>query len=95
MVQSWQLATGAVWSDALSLIVGVVILGAAISFLARWLRSTWPDGPDAEQLRREMLDECFAKGEMSREECEGGCQGLGHPGERRLPPRSAPYDPEA
>jgi hypothetical protein len=90
MVQNRELAAGAVWPDALFLIAGVAILVAAISFLARRLRGTWADGPDAELIRREMLDECFAKGEMSREECEGRCQGLGHPGERpRLPP-SAP-----
>jgi hypothetical protein len=84
MVQNWELATGA-WSDALFLIVGVAIVVAAISFLARWLRGTWADGPDAELIRREMLDECFARGEMSREECEGRCQGFGHPGENPTP----------
>lgn len=92
MVQNWELATGATWLDALFLIGGVAILVAAISLLAHRPRGAWPEGPDAEVIRREMLNECFAKSEMSREICEGRCQGLGHPGERPPPPPSAPAD---
>lgn len=92
MVQSWEFANGATWPDALLLIAGVAALVAAMGLLVRQLRNTWPNGPDAEQIRREMLDECFAKGEMSREECEGRCHGFGHPGERPLPRPSAPAD---
>jgi len=62
MVQSWELATGATWPDSLLVIAGVAVLVAAMILRARRLRSTWPDGPDADQIRREMLDECFAKG---------------------------------
>ncbi len=92
MVQNWVLANAATGIDALFLIGGVAILVAAISLLARRPRGAWPEGPDAEVIRREMLDECFARGEMSRDECEGRCQGLGHPGERPAPPPSAPAD---
>ncbi len=28
-------------------------------------------------VRHEVIDECFAKGDMTREECEGGCTSRG------------------
>ncbi len=85
MVRNWVLATAATWLDALFLIGGVAILVAAISLLARRPRGAWPEGPNAEAIRREMLDECFARGEMSRDECEGRCQGLGASGRETSP----------
>jgi uncharacterized membrane protein len=72
---------GATWLSALLLIAMLVILCVAIGFLVRRLRGTWRDEIDAEPIRREMLDECFAKSEMSREDCEGRGKGLAHPRE--------------
>src|SRR5262249_1672862 len=44
---------------------------------------------DLDLIRREMLDECFAKGEMFREDCEGRCNELTHARETTHPPPSA------
>lgn len=78
-MQNWALEAGATWPSALLPIAMLAILCVAIGLLMRRLRGTPREELDAEPIRREMLDECFAKGEMSREDCEGRCQGLGHP----------------
>jgi hypothetical protein len=36
---------------------------------------------DDAQVRHEVIDECFAKGEMTREECESGCVSRGDCGQ--------------
>jgi hypothetical protein len=92
MVPDWLLgSTEAV--GPLLLGATIVITAVAVLLLIRLLRRNGPQHVDAEQIRREMLDECFAKGEMTREECEGRCDGLGHPREAPHPPPSASVDP--
>jgi Zn-dependent protease with chaperone function len=92
MMLNWGLATGATWAGAALLVAGVVILVGAITLLVRWLRGARSDEFGAELIGHEMLDECFAKSEMSREDCEGRCKGFGHPCEKPHLPPSAPAD---
>jgi hypothetical protein len=66
----------------------IVITAVAVLLLIRLLRRNGPQDFDAELIRREILDECFAKGEMTREDCGGRCEGFGHPREAPHPPPS-------
>lgn len=89
---NWGLEAGTTWACIALLTAAAILLAGAIAFVAFRRRGARPDDADAEIIRREMLDECFEKGEMSREECEGRCKGFGHPGERPRIPSSAPAD---
>lgn len=85
MVQDWGLGSAAAWVSPLLLIAIVVIAGAVIGFLARRMGGATQRELELDLIRREMLDECFAKGEMFREDCEGRCKGLAHPREDDSP----------
>jgi uncharacterized membrane protein len=90
MVQDWGLGSAGAWVSPLLLIAIVIITGVVIGFLARRMGGATQRELELDLIRREMLDECFAKGEMFREDCEERCKGLAHPRETTHPPPSAP-----
>jgi hypothetical protein len=78
MVQDWGLGSAGAWVSPLLLVAIVVITAVVIGFLARRMPGATQRELELDLIRREMLDECFAKGEMFREDCEGRCNGLAH-----------------
>jgi hypothetical protein len=73
MAQDWGFGLAGAWATPLFLIVLALIAGVVIWFVARRIGVTPQRELELELIRREMLDECFAKGEMFREDCEGHC----------------------
>ena len=92
MVPDWLLGATGTWVGPLLLVVTVVIAGVGFVLLTRLLGGNGQRAFGADQIRREMLDECFAKGEKLREDCEERCKGMGHPREPPRPSVSAPPD---
>jgi len=70
MLLDWDWLPPAVW---------IAIIGAAALLLVAgaW-RSKWRGTSAEYDVRHEVIDECFAKGEMTLDEYEAGCASLGH-----------------
>ena len=45
---------------------------ALVLVIVRLRLRSYPHFLDDEMVRREMIDECFSKGQMTRRQCEGG-----------------------
>lgn len=52
--------------------VGVVASVVLLAVVARMIGRQQRKLRDDALVRREVIDECFAKGEMTRSQCEGG-----------------------
>ena len=89
MAQDSGLGSAGAWVSAPLLIAVVIITGVVISFFWRRMGRATQRELELDLIRREMLDECFAKGEMFREDCEGRCNELAHARETTHPPPSA------
>lgn len=69
MLTEWEWLPQAVWLAPIVAIGLLLIMGMARSERRRQL--------DEFNVRSEVIDECFAKGDMTREECERGCTSQG------------------
>ncbi len=90
MVQGWDFGSAGTWIGPLLLLAAAA--GVIVGFLARRLVRIRQGEFEAELICREVRDECFAKSELAREDCEERCKGMGHPRETPRPPPSAPPD---
>lgn len=69
MLSEWEWLTPAVW---LAIVAAVLLLMIGAS------RRVGRARLEEFHVRHEVIDECFAKGEMTRDECERGCASQGN-----------------
>ncbi len=70
MLPEWEWLSPTVWFAVIAAIVLLLIFGGR--------RGVGRGRLDEFHVRHEVIDECFAKGEMTREECERGCASQGN-----------------
>lgn len=70
MLPEWEWLSSTTWFAVITAIALLLIFGAS--------RRTGRAGLEDFHVRHEVIDECFAKGEMTREECERGCTSQGN-----------------
>ena len=70
MLPEWEWLSPTVWFAVIAAIALLLIFGGR--------RGVARGRLDEFHVRHEVIDECFAKGEMTREECERGCASQGN-----------------